>query len=598
MIEQEPRNRVVVVGTTGEEVGNLIPFGRVLAHALGRELMALGLVVVPPEVSLSAGALPARKLRGERDSLTRDLDCTTRVRVAHHPWHEAQAAAWHEACDLMLVNWSSALPEDVLRAMPCDVIVVNGALPADIRHILLPVRGGPYAAMALQVAQAFAQSHESEITLLHAVRGEQLIDPLYQDWLRHLRLLPEITRWVSIRGDAVKAITRSLQEPQHQLLVMGAISVPQPGDPVIGPTATRILDKSDVPALIVKTRGAGAEPAGSAPLALSIDHTISVVVDKWFAENSFHAHEFENIKRLVEMKERQGVTISLCLPTLNEEKTIGKICKTVRMALMRRYPLLDEIVVVDSNSSDRTVEIAEDLGLPVYRHPEILPGEGTFVGKGEALWKSLHVLRGDIVAWIDTDIVNIHPRFVYGILGALLQEPRLMYVKGFYQRPLKMGGKVLPQSGGRVTELVARPLFNLFYPELSGLVQPLAGEYAGRRSALEQVPFFTGYGVETGLLIDLLNCFGLSAIGQVDLEERVHRNQTLTALSKMAFAIIQVVMKRLGEGRKIELLSALNASIKLIRYEPDQFRLEVQAIRDEERPPINTVLAYVKAHSS
>jgi glucosyl-3-phosphoglycerate synthase len=280
---------------------------------------------------------------------------------------------------------------------------------------------------------------------------------------------------------------------------------------------------------------------------------------------------------------------------LNEEATIGKIIQIVKRYLMEKHPLLDEIVVIDSMSTDRTVAIAEELGVPVYRHPEILPAWGSYRGKGEALWKSLAVLKGDLIAWIDTDIVNIHPRFVYGILGPLIREPRLMYMKGYYQRPLQAGSKLQAGEGGRVTELVARPLLNLFYPELSGLVQPLAGEYAGRHSAFEQLPFFTGYGVEIGLLIDMLNKFGLSAIGQVDLEERVHRNQPLSALGRMAFAIIQVVIKRVGEQHGMALLDAMHESLKQIRYGHEHFELEVQAIRDAERPPMAT--AKIAPHS-
>jgi hypothetical protein len=167
-----------------------------------------------------------------------------------------------------------------------------------------------------------------------------------------------------------------------------------------------------------------------------------------------------------------------------------------------------------------------------------------------------------------------------------------MYVKGFYQRPLRVGLKLEAQGGGRVTELVARPLLNLFYPELSGMIQPLAGEYAGRREAFECIPFFTGYGVEIGLLIDILNRYGLNAVGQVDLEERVHRNQPLLALSRMAFAIIQVVMQRAGESRKAEILNWMNASLKLIHHEEGEYRLEVLEIRDHERPPMITVPEY------
>jgi glucosyl-3-phosphoglycerate synthase len=213
-------------------------------------------------------------------------------------------------------------------------------------------------------------------------------------------------------------------------------------------------------------------------------------------------------------------------------------------------------------------------------------------GKGEALWKSLYVTKGDIIVWIDSDITDIHPKFVYGLVGPLLTQPRLGFVKGFYRRPLNLGGQLLTTGGGRVTELTARPLINLFYPQLSGVVQPLAGEMAGRREVLEAVPFFTGYGVETGLLIDILEQFGLEKIAQADLENRVHRNQTLLSLSKMAFAIVQVVVKRLGDRKRLRLTEEMNTSMKLIHYSPTELFLEVKEIQEHERPPINTLREY------
>jgi len=290
--------------------------------------------------------------------------------------------------------------------------------------------------------------------------------------------------------------------------------------------------------------------------------------------------------------------ISLVLPALNEQATVGKVIGTIRRALMKRHPLLDEIVLIDSGSDDRTREIAERLGVPVYIHQEILPEHGARHGKGEALWKSLHVTSGDLIAWIDTDIVNIHPRFVYGILGPLLESDQVQYVKGFYRRPLKVGDKLQAGGGGRVTELVARPLINLFFPELSGLIQPLSGEYAGRRSALEQVPFFTGYGVETGLLIDLLDKFGLRGIAQVDLQERVHHNQPLDALSRMSFAIIQVIVSRLEDRHKLNLLEEINRNMKIVRYEASRYYLDLEEIGDHQRPPMIQIEEYRRARQS
>jgi glucosyl-3-phosphoglycerate synthase len=228
----------------------------------------------------------------------------------------------------------------------------------------------------------------------------------------------------------------------------------------------------------------------------------------------------------------------------------------------------------------------------VHIHQQTLPAYGARSGKGEALWKSLYLTRGDILLWIDTDIVNIHPRFVYGLLGALLVNPRIQFVKGFYRRPIKVGDKIQAGGGGRVTELTARPLLNLFYPELSGVVQPLAGEYGGRRAALEKLPFFSGYGVEIGLLIDIFERFGLSAIAQVDLGERIHHNQPLESLGKMSFAIIQAVMHKLERRYGRDMLEDVNKTMKLIRYEPGRFFLDVEEIAERERQPMISLPEY------
>jgi glucosyl-3-phosphoglycerate synthase len=187
---------------------------------------------------------------------------------------------------------------------------------------------------------------------------------------------------------------------------------------------------------------------------------------------------------------------------------------------------------------------------------------------------------------------------VSGLIGPLLREPRIHYVKGFYKRPISQGDKLVSEGGGRVTELMARPFFNLFYPELSGIIQPLSGEYAGRRSLLESVPFFTGYAVETGLLIDILESVGLSAIGQVDLERRIHRNQPLGNLSQMAYVILQAAMRKLEERHRIELLTEMGRGMKLIIQEQDRFNLEVREIGDELRPPIKSVPVYQERRRS
>ncbi len=583
---------IVVMSTSRADAANLLRLARPLARARRSDIRVVGMVSVDPDDTLSAGARPAQRLRKQLETLVAPDD-PPRVLVTHDVWSETRHVLRRERAGLLVAAWSPAIPAAFLSEAPCDVALVRGRLPAKVRRILLPVRGGRYAGLALGLSLAVAQAHSAGITLLHAERATHSPLHPYRQFLDHLHGLAEITRRVQMRGDAARAITREARTLSYQLLVMGAAARPQAGEPPAGLMVARVLQRTDTPALIVKTRRAFT-PAADAT-AEPVDYTISVLVDKWFAENTFDAAEFADIAQLVELKQRQGLTISLCLPTLNEARTIGRVIQTVQ-PLMRQHHLLDEIVLIDSNSTDRTVEIAQQLGVPVYRHPEILPQLGAYAGKGEALWKSLHVLQGDLIAWIDTDIVNIDPRFVYGILGPLIRHPHLMYTKGFYQRPLRVGRRLEARGGGRVTELVARPLFNLFYPELSGMVQPLAGEYAGRRAALAAVPFFTGYGVETGLLIDILQRFGLHAIGQVDLQERIHGNQSLGALSQMAFAIIQVIMQRVGDSRQIALLDAMNTSLKLIRHEQQRMRLEIQEIRDHERPPISSIGEYRLKH--
>jgi len=371
--------------------------------------------------------------------------------------------------------------------------------------------------------------------------------------------------------------------------VVGATAQPLESSVALGRVSERLLAESPAGVMVVKTcrplpPDLSSESAGGG--------AISVLVDKWFAENTYHAKEFKDLEQLLQLKDRQGLRASLALPALNEEETVANVIQTLKSELMDRLPLLDEIVLVDSDSSDRTRQIAADLGIPVHIHQQTLPGYGARPGKGEALWKSLFLTRGDIILWIDTDIANIHPRFVYGLLGALLVNPRLQFVKGFYRRPIRVGDKIQAGGGGRVTELTARPLLNLFYPELSGVVQPLAGEYGGRRAALEQLPFFSGYGVEIGLLIETFERFGLSAIAQVDLGERIHHNQPLESLGKMSFAIIQAVIHKLEHRYGRGMLEDVNKTMKLIRYEPGRFFLDVEEIAELERPPMNTLLEY------
>jgi len=284
------------------------------------------------------------------------------------------------------------------------------------------------------------------------------------------------------------------------------------------------------------------------------------------------------------------------LPTLNEAGTVGAILKTIREELMEKFPLVDQLAIIDSRSLDQTVEIARAQGAEVYFDDEIMPEVGAESGKGEALWKSLYVLEGDIIVWVDSDIKNFHPRFVYGIAGALIAHQEVSFVKGFYRRPIQEGERVALSGGGRVTELVVRPMLSFFYPDLSFLIQPLSGEYGGRRSLLESVPFFTGYGVETGLLLDIYEKRGLEAFAQVDLEVRLHENQPLPSLSKMAFGIFKTLLIRLERDGRLNLLTDLRDSYNTLSLTDSGYAIEPVPIRIMERPPIVTLDSYRRKH--
>lgn len=314
--------------------------------------------------------------------------------------------------------------------------------------------------------------------------------------------------------------------------------------------------------------------------------------DQWLAQRTFHHSNFWDIKWLVEEKERQGLTISLCLPTLNEEKTIGQEIVILKAELFDRYPLLDEIAVVDSGSTDGTCEIAESFGADVYIASEHLPEEGEQRGKGENLWKALYLLRGDIIVYVDADIKNIHPRFVYGLVGPLIQDPEVHYVKAFYDRPIAYSGVLRPTGGGRVTEILIRPLFSLFYPELTAILQPLSGEYAGRRSILEQIPYPVGYGIETAMIIDIYQKLGLDAFAQTDLDQRVHRNQETTSLGRMAFGVLRTFMSRLEREQMIELKRVLPAIMRQYEVSDGAYRQVEHVIEEVERRPMIEVDAY------
>ncbi|WP_338697827.1 glucosyl-3-phosphoglycerate synthase [Streptomyces sp. Q6] len=307
-------------------------------------------------------------------------------------------------------------------------------------------------------------------------------------------------------------------------------------------------------------------------------------VERWLSRRSWSVAD-RPLHQLIAAKRASGRTVSVVLPALNEEGTVGEIVSVIRRELMTEAaPLVDEIVVVDSGSTDRTSEVAAAAGARVEHRDAILPRVPARPGKGEVLWRSLLVTSGDIVCFVDADLKEFSADFVSGIIGPLLTDPGVDFVKAMYDRPLAGAAG----QGGRVTELMARPILNLHWPQLAGFVQPLGGEYAARRSLLEQLPFPVGYGVELGLLVDALHTVGLDALAQVDVGVRIHRHQDGQALGRMAAAIYRTAQLRLARGHLVRPV--------LTQFErgEDGFEPRTYAVDTEERPPMTEISEYAE----
>ncbi|MFF3347323.1 glucosyl-3-phosphoglycerate synthase [Streptomyces sp. NPDC002779] len=304
-------------------------------------------------------------------------------------------------------------------------------------------------------------------------------------------------------------------------------------------------------------------------------------VERWLSTRSWSVTD-RPLHQIMAAKRSSGQSVSVVLPALDEEETVGDIVAVIRHDLMHQVPLVDEIVVVDSGSTDRTAEVAAAAGATVVHRDAILPRLPAVPGKGEVLWRSLLVTRGDIVCFIDADLKEFSSDFVSGIVGPLLTDPGVDLVKAMYDRPL---GQAAGQ-GGRVTELMARPLLNMHWPQLAGFVQPLGGEYAARRSLLEQLPFPVGYGVELGMLVDALHLAGLDALAQVDVGVRKHRHQDGRALGRMSAAIYRTAQLRLARGHLIR------PALTQFERGEDGFEPRTYSVDTEERPPMAEIAEY------
>jgi glucosyl-3-phosphoglycerate synthase len=303
----------------------------------------------------------------------------------------------------------------------------------------------------------------------------------------------------------------------------------------------------------------------------------------WFSRRTSRWQDWPP-DQLLAAKERHQLTISVVIPARNEQRTVASVVGSISRSLVRGVPLVDELVVMDSDSTDGTADAALRAGAAVYRTAEVRPAAGSFPGKGEALWKSLHVTKGDLLVFVDADLTSWGPHFVTGLIGPLLAVPDVQLVKGFYTRVRTETDGSTSTEGGRVTELVARPLISLWWPELTGVVQPLAGEWAARRSLMESLPIPVGYGVELATLMDTVARHGLDAVAQVDLGSRAHRHQANHDLALMSAELMVVADRRRpgGQPGRPELAQFVRAGTGAARQ-------VTRPIPVVERPPAATV---------
>jgi glucosyl-3-phosphoglycerate synthase len=317
------------------------------------------------------------------------------------------------------------------------------------------------------------------------------------------------------------------------------------------------------------------------------------LLQHWLERRSYSGEQFSDLGSLVRRKRELGVSVSAVLPAREVAATAGAIVDRIG-ALNERAPLVDQVLVIDARSSDGTADVARSHGADVRFEDELLPELGPALGKGDAMWRALSVARGDVVLYLDTDTPDFHERFVYGVLGPLLTIPGVRFVKGSFTRPWVNGETVIADDGARVTELTAKPLFNLFYPGLGGFAQPLAGEFAAPRELLCSIPFLTGYAVETAMMIDVMEAVGIESMAQVDVGQRTNRHQSLFELGKMSYAVLRAVELRLrregrlpddglANGERDSYVRALRSTAGL--------RLEHSRVEVLERPPMVDLLA-------
>jgi glucosyl-3-phosphoglycerate synthase len=556
----------------------------------------LGIIEVPPDHALPRGPDPGEAYRTLLAQTTRIATRATtplspQVRIAHVAAQGIREAALETGSNLLLLEsgarddglWTNAL-EDLLYDPPCDVALLRTEAAAPpITGILLAVRGGPSAELAVQLARSIRASTGATLTLLHIFDPRQSPEDRAREEQTFAGLRAQVDGPViELKGSSTNVRQAIIKEAQrHQLLILGATRSLMHRPMVLGAPLQRMLRR--LPGTVMIVKKAGVPTSRPAVPRTETRAAITEQVDRWLTENTFDSREFDDLQRLVDRKQRQDLTISLAIPATPGATGLGAAVRGLKQALMGRTPLVDEIVVLDMAGAPRGERAFRAAGVPVVRAADVLSRYGSFPGSGDAQWKSLHVLKGDLICWLDPAGPALQPRLVAGLLGPLLTDPDIAYVTAFSRRPPTA-------AADPITDLGVRPLLNLLFPALSGLVDPLSADRAGRRAVLETVPFFTGHGLALGLLLAIASTHGPRALAQVEVGPRARRDPA--DLRATAFAQLQVCLKYLGDRHRIQLVDQVNRTIKQIQYEDERYWIEQQELEDMERPPMVTVPEY------
>lgn len=539
-----------------------------------------GTIILLAVVELPAGRQPvvgAATGRAARHAMRRlvgavslhGVELHTRVRAARGRAAGVVEVADEERPDLLLLPVGAdgrlnQADRALIAAPPCDTVIARLGDERDIRSVLVPARGGPTAELAMALGQDIATRRGAHLTLLHLDVPGGTAEARAQERRLFAGLLNR-SEYPRLRTSAepATAVAPALlaEAARHQVTVVGAAGHPRRGaDESLGEIAEYLLTHAPGTVLVVKP---------GRPVDLSIfapKPSIEVTVDKWLVENTFHCREFAAIEELVRLKQSQQWTVSVVLVAAGESETLASLARVVQEEMSQRAGLVDEVLALDDGGTPGFREAAEECGLRVCA---VNTGEHE---RGRLLYESVQLTAGDLIVWLDADMRNMHPRFIYGLLGPLLREARIGVVTGFYHPPADYDDLPVDDAQVLTTEVAIRPLLNLHFPELSGVVNPLSRERAVRRAALTGMALPAGPGADLAMLLDLFERDGLAAIGQCDLEQRIGRPARMSTVIRRSFGAVQALAGRVERRPPSD--RTLNHSMRLIRHNGDRYYLD------------------------